>query len=323
MTHLPFKQIWKVSRWLVTLGVVSLMSYAFYHNRTDIAQAFGNANWFWLGLALGLNLLASLIYVGVWFSCARLLGSKRGYGAALMSLSVAGAARYIPGGIWPLAGLVFFGPAAGLARWLMPILALLAQGVHLLVAALIGVAGLLVALPLLTNGGFIPNPAYFIGLLLLFLLGWFALIFGPRYLTPLLLRLARWRSGQQATYSLKLANGVLFQPAWPSVLFWLANGLRLWLVIMAFTAINISWWPYLVWAGAFTTLVSALFFFVPLGLGIVEGSLALLLGALLAWPVVLGVVAANRLMRTLNDIIFLGIGLWLYRQLQAQTTPPD
>lgn len=313
------KQAWRIGRWLLVLGVIILMTYALYQNRAALELAFKQANWFWLACALVLNLAGSLIYVGVWYESARLLGSSRGYGAALMSLSVAGAARYIPGGIWPIAGLVYFGPAAGLPRRMMAVLALLAQGVHLLVAGLFGVAGLLLALPLLTNGGFTPSLAYFAGLVLLAGLGLFALLGGPRYLTPLLLRLRLpFITEEIPTPNLKLQlpGGALLQPALPSTLFWVINGLRLWTTGLAFTALDLHWLPYLIWVGTLSTLVSAFFFFVPLGLGIVEGSLALLLGALLTWPVALGVVAANRLMRTLNDFIFLGIGLWLYRHLK-------
>ncbi len=317
-----FRNAWRISRWLLILGVLVLMSYALYHNRADIKQAFGDANWLWLLVALLLNLAASLVYVGVWYGCARLLGSRRGYGAALMSLSVAGAARYIPGGIWPIAGLVFFGPAAGLPRRVMPLLAILAQGVHLLVASLFGVAGLLLALPLLEGSGFVATPAYFVGLGLLAAFGLLTLLFGPRYLTPPLLYLSKLRIGKNSPdhredIKIHLRTGALWLPALPSALFWLLNGIRLWLTILAFGGLNVSWLPYLIWAGAFTTLVSAVFFFVPLGLGIVESSLALLLGALLPWPIALGVIAANRLMRTLNDFIFLGVGLWLYRRLQT------
>ena len=284
-----------------------------------LSKLSGTRTGFGCWLALLLNLIASLVYVGVWYGCARLLGSRRGYGAALMSLSVAGAARYIPGGIWPIAGLVFFGPAAGLPRRVMPLLAILAQGVHLLVASLFGVAGLLLALPLLEGGGFVPNPAYFVGLALLAALSLLTLLFGPRYLTPPLLYLIKLRidkktPDQSEDIKIELPTGALWQPALPSAVFWLLNGVRLWLTILAFGGLNVSWLPYLIWAGAFTTLVSAVFFFVPLGLGIVEGSLALLFGALLPWPIVLGVIAANRLMRTANDFIFLGVGLWLYRR---------
>lgn len=316
------KQLLKYLRWVVGVAVLILMLYAVYRNRADIVQVFSKANWFWLFLAFALNLIASLVYVGVWYYCSRLLGSKRGYGPALMSLSIAGAARYIPGGIWPIAGLVWFGPAAGLPRRLMPVLAILAQGVHLLVAGLIGVIGLLLVLPLMLHNGFSPGFDYYLALFLLLALGLFALIFGPRYLAPFLTYLIRLRSPQASDaistpdLKIQLSNGVLLQPAWPSAVFWLLNGLRLWLIIMAFASLNLVWLPYLVWAGALTTLVSALFFFVPLGLGVVEGSLALLLAAVLAWPVVLGVLAANRLFRTLNDFVFLGLGLWLYRRIK-------
>lgn len=320
-SKLYLKQAFKFTRWLLGFGIVALMLYALYRNRADITQVFGKANWLWLFLAFSLNLVASLVYVGVWYYCSRLLGSTRGYRAALMSLSVAGAARYIPGGIWPIAGLVWFGPAAGLPRRLMPILAILAQGVHLLVAGLFGVIGLLLTLPLLLHNGFRPGLDYYLALLLLAGLGLFALIFGPRYLDPFLTYIIRLRSPQSSEASpidlkIHLSNGVLLQPAWPSAIFWLLNGLRLWLIIMAFASLNLAWLPYLIWAGALTTLVSGLFFFVPLGLGVVEGSLALLLAALLSWPLVLGVLAANRLMRTLNDFVFLGLGLWLYRHIK-------
>jgi hypothetical protein len=69
----------------------------------------------------------------------------------------------------------------------------------------------------------------------------------------------------------------------------------------------------LTWAGAVTTILAAFFFFVPLGLGVVEASLAWWLAQVLPWPQVLAVVALNRLVRTLNDLFFFTLALRLLK----------
>lgn len=286
---------WPLLRWAIVLMVLTLIAATFYQARHELGEALIGANWGWLGTALALNLLGSLVYVNVWNSCGRQLGATGGFQGALVALSVAGAARYIPGAIWPVAGLVYFGPRVGLPRKLMPVLAGLAQILHLLAAGLVGVLGfglILTGLPLAT-------PVLIRGLIaagLAFLLGLGAVILLPRYLAPLLRPLVKLEE------PLKLARPVSF-----SALFWLFNGIRLWWLALAFGPTPLQLLPLLICAGAMTTLLSAVFFFVPLGLGVVEVSLGWWLALVLPWPQVVAIVALNRVLRTINDVLFLGL----------------
>ncbi len=284
-------------RWLVTLGVIGLMVWSLYQYRGEFGQALSEANPGWLGLALALNLVASLLYVTVWDSCARQLKATGGFRGALVALSVAGAARYIPGGIWPVAGLVYFGPQVGLPRKLMPVLAGLAQLIHLLAALLVGV----LSLDLMLVG--LPDAAsirLMVATSLIFGLGLGTVATLPRYGKPLLQRLVKLEQPLE-----------LWQPAFRSGLFWLLNGLKLWVLALAFGPIEFQALPYLIWVGAITTLLSALFFFVPLGLGVVELSLGGWLALFLPWHQVVGIVALNRLLRTANDFFFLALAKFL------------
>ena len=290
-------------RYGIVLGVLGLMAWTFWHYRADVGTALARADWVWLGPATGLNLVGSLIYLGVWYSCARQLGATGGFRGALTALSVAGAARYIPGAIWPVVGLVYFGPRVGLPRRLMAVLAVLAQLLHLTAAGVVGLLafGVVTAqLPGTLSSGLI------VGLALLLGLGLATIGLLPRYLAPLLRKLA----GRQAIPKISLWSAAGF-----SALFWLSNGLRLTLLILAFGPVNLGWLPYLICAGAATTVLSGLFFFVPLGLGVIELSLAGWLAVILPWPTVLAVVALNRLLRTLNDFFFLALAKLLPTRL--------
>jgi uncharacterized membrane protein YbhN (UPF0104 family) len=286
---------WRLARWLITLSVLVLMGGALYQSRHEFNQALGGANWGWLALALALNLFSSFIYVFVWDSCARQFGATGGYRGALVALSVAGAARYVPGGIWPIAGLVYFGPNVGLPRRQMPVLAALAQVLHLLAAGIVAVlAFILVVLEVPSEN--LNAEQDLAGLGLALILG-VATLFGlPRYLKPVFNRLLK------TNQKVKLEK-----PAGFSALFWLLNGVRLWWLALAFSPATPQLLPLLICAGAATTLLSGLFFFVPLGLGVVEFSLGWWLALVLPLPQVVAVVALNRLLRIINDFLFLAL----------------
>ncbi len=287
-----FKKFWGIFRWIIGFGLVGLILLVLYQNRQDFLLALSEANWFWLALAFGLNLLASLVYIGLWKICAAKLGATGGFRGSLLAVSLASAARYIPGGIWPVASLVYFGPKVGLPRKFMPLLAALAQLTHLLVAGLVAVAGF----------GFFANFkglanwellfACFLGLVLAS--GAVALL--PRYLFGLL----KFKEKFERPLT-------LWKPALASALFWLLNGFRLWLMALAFGPTGLPLVPYMVWAGATTTLITTFFFFIPLGLGVVELSLGWWLGLVLPWPQALAILALNRFIRTANDLFFLGL----------------
>jgi hypothetical protein len=277
---------------------------ALYEERHELGQALGQANLTWLAFSLALNLLASLLYVTVWEGCGRQLGATGGFRGALLALSVAGAARYIPGAIWPVAGLVYFGPQVGLPRKAMLLLAVLAQLIHLLAAMLVTALGF--GLVIILVGAASPPLWLVVGLVAALALGLLAGL--PRYLLPLVQGWLKVKPGRPLSP---------WSPTLRSTLFWLLNGVRLWGLVLAFGPANWSLIVYLVLAGAATTLFSAFFFFVPFGLGIIEVSLGWWLSLVLPWPVTLLIVALNRVSRTLNDFIFLGLSKLLYRVVPA------
>ncbi len=310
------KRVWSVFRYLIGLGVTTLMAWTLYRYRQEIISGLAGANYLWLGLALGLNLVGSLVYVRVWWNCARHLGGQQGYRGALLALSVAGAARYLPGAIWPVAGLIYFAPQIGLSRKLVPVLAALAQLLHLLVAGLVGVVSFGLLLELLP-GSPGTNWPVLAGLVLTGGLGIAAIAGLPRYLLkPLLTKFFR---PEQTQTTLRC-----WQPAGFSALFWFLNGLKLACLGLAFGAVPLSLLNllYLVSAGAAITLLSGLFFFVPLGLGVIEISLAAWLALLWPWPIVLVAVTFNRVLRTINDLVFMAIA-WFSHRLAVPLNPND
>ncbi len=303
------RRVIKFLRWAVIAGLIGLILYAFYQNRVEFGEALTEGAWGWLAFSLALNLVGSLVYVMVWQQCAQQLGATGGGRGALIALSMAGAARYVPGGIWPVAGLVYFAPQVGLSRRLMPLLAALAQLLHLLAAGLVAVLSFAVVATTLPGVALLPllaaaSLAFGLGLVVLWQL--------PALLARLLKPVADRLKG------LKLGR-----PALLSASFWLLNGLRLWVMALTFGPTQPSLLPYFVWVGAVTTLLSALFFFVPLGLGVVELSLGWWLGLVLPWHQALVIVALNRLLRTANDAGFFGLALFLARRKspESQSNP--
>lgn len=297
---LTLKQVtWRSLRLAAVGLVLVLMLWALYQNRDELWQALNRAHWGWLSLALALNLAGSLVYVAVWESCARQLQAKGKLAGTLIALSMAGAARYLPGGIWPVAGLVYFAPEIGLPRRQVPVLALLSQLVHLIAAGLAAILSLGLLLWLIPGVG---TVTIWLAALVGLVFGLGAIVLLPRYIAPL------FPSLSALIRSIKLRRTALY-----SLLFWLINGLRLWTMVLAFGLSGEAMVLYLVCAGAVTTILSALFFFIPLGLGVVEFSLGWWLAQIMPWHMALAVVALNRLLRTLNDFFYFGVGLVLVR----------
>ena len=206
----------------------------------------------------------------------------------------------------------------------MPVLSALAQGLHVLLALSLAIVGLFVWWGQIT-------PSTVVGLLLGVGLLVLVLTLALRYLRPLLVRYESLRrKSDPAPLSAPispsfigkgaqvLGSSLLLPAAW-SLGFWLANGLRLWLLAVALGG---GWSPlYWLWAGAFSAVAAALFFFVPLGLGVVEASLVWAATPVIGASGALALVALNRLSRTANDVVFTLVGYVLYRRSRPDVPP--
>ncbi len=290
------------------LAVLVTMLVVLWQARDDLFGVLGRLNFGWLAAALGLNLLSTLGYCAVWYFVGRSLASAASYRATLAVVSVSSAGRYLPGGVWAALGLVGLSGRLGMNVVSITVLFALAQGLHLVLAVFISFNGL----AWLTDW---PLEWWRSGLVSVFSVGLVVALLGGyrRYFQPLTRRLPGLETIALSPKALTLA-------ALSSLGVWLLYGLRLGLILLACRAYLTPADPlrlelFLTWTGAISGIALALFFFIPLGLGAVELSLATFLGLLTNdWPLLLAVLLLNRVVQIVNDFIVVAYSLYYLKQ---------
>lgn len=299
---------------LVSLGFVlaALLS----HGRQLLRLSIDPQGWLWLLLGVGVSLLSLLVNGLAWSVILAWLGARPSWHKGVALHVATNLRKYLPGGIWHIAGRVQVlrqgaaaGPAAPLSQPLSTPLALFACLLDPLLAAVAALA--LVAADGLQFG---------LGVLALLPL----LLLRPRWLQPLLLRLERRRAkelglaaaeGDQAPPDAALAQAepAPFLPGPP----WLPLLIELLFVLLRFAAfaccvfafdlqLSLAWTTWL--AGFALAWTAGLVVpGAPGGLGVFEAVLLLRLGVALPEPSVLAVALAYRLICTLTDLLAAGV----------------
>jgi hypothetical protein len=197
--------------------------------------------------------------------------------------------------------MVWLNDRVRLLRRTIPVLAFTAQGLYLMSAMWVAFTGLLLTVT--------PKLLWFAvtgAFLTLALLAIIPLLF-RRYIHPLFVRLKLTGSERTASYN------SLYRVLYFSIAVWLLNGLKLFALTVSLIPLDRFTEPhyllaYLLSAGALSGLASNLFFFIPLGLGAVELSLAGLLSLVIPdTSSLLSFLLINRLVQILNDLIFAGL----------------
>ncbi len=300
---------------VLAIAILAAMLFGLWQVREDLFQVLGRVSFSWLSTALGLNILATLVYCAIWYYSGQTLGKSSSYRAMLTVVSLSSAGRYLPGGIWAALGLVGLSSRVGMTLLSIPVLFGLAQGLHLLLAWSISLVGLAWYGSELAEAGRV-------GLVSLLVLGLLlsTVLLLPRYFQPLINRLPDFGP------KVNLKRPALFRATASSLLVWLLCGLRLGAILLACQANLTQLDPlrmtlYLTWVSAISGIALALFFFVPLGLGAVELGLATFLGLLTNdWPLILAVLLLNRVVQIVTDFIAVAYGLYYLKKLQSSNS---
>lgn len=294
---------------LVSLGFVlaALLS----HGRQLLRLSIDQQGWLWLLLGVGVSLLSLLVNGLAWTVILRWLGARPRWHKGVALHVATNLRKYLPGGIWHIAGRVQVlrqgaaaGPAAPLSQPLTTPLALFACLLDPLLAAV-------AALALVAAGGL----QFGLGVLALLPL----LLLRPRWLQPLLLRLERRRAKELGLAAAEgdpappQAEQAPFLPGPP----WLPLLVELLFVLLRFGAfaccvfafdlqLSLDWSTWL--AGFALAWTAGLVVpGAPGGLGVFEAVLLLRLGVALPEPSVLAVALAYRLICTLTDLLAAGV----------------
>ncbi|MGH3739146.1 MAG: lysylphosphatidylglycerol synthase transmembrane domain-containing protein [Micromonosporaceae bacterium] len=292
--HCGWKSLLKGAVALLLIGGVG---YAGVRQWAGVRPLLGELSWQALGVA------AVAVFAGIfstflaWRTIVADLGFPLPVGAAMRIFFVSQLGKYVPGKLWPILVQIRLGRAYQIpAR---------ASGAASLVFLLMVIgSGLVVAVPTLPLIGGRAWGAYW----------WTALILVVAVLValpPVLNRLIAW--GLRLTRREPLpralsAKGIAAAGFW-SVLAWFGYGIHVWALARDLGADN-SLWLYAVATGGFAAAFSAGFLFpvAPAGAGAREAAMILLLGVALAGPKVIVIAVISRLLFTVLDAVWAGIG---------------
>lgn len=289
----------------LALAIVVAMLIVLWQTREDLLEVLKRVEWGWLLAALGVNLLSTLGYCAIWYYVGRSLSSQATYRATLSVVSISSAGRYLPGGIWAGLGLLGLSSRVGLSILAMPVLFGLAQGVHLLLAWCISVNGLAWL-------GVTQDDWWRSNLVMVFSVGLVtaAVLSYRRYFQPLIKRLPDFGP------KIRLSRHAFGKAILSSLGVWLLCGVRLSLILLGCQANLMPGHPFqlilfLTWVAAISGIALAIFFFIPLGLGAVELSMATFLGLITSdWPLIVAVLLLNRVIQIANDLIVVAYSIY-------------
>lgn len=293
-------------------GLVLLFWFqALVRNWDEIAAYQWHIDWAWLLAAQGLLLIQSLLLASIWWYALRLMGVAAPWRLAASLWLKTQIARYAPGGVWDVAGRLALGHQEGLSvRALSASMALemalqvLSASLFLLAAPLlrgevISVAYLVVAAILAVACLLMATPPIFSRLVNLAL----RLLRRP----PLAIQMTYW--DMLVLLAARLLGHLL---------------LGVGFVFFARGVTEISWSqaPALMAAYVGAWLIGFVALIVPMGIGVREGVLALLLRGMFPLSVIGAIALGYRTWLLVRDLLAALLGVWLGRSVKS-TSPPD
>jgi uncharacterized membrane protein YbhN (UPF0104 family) len=284
----------------VALAVVALMRYW-----NDVRHAAVELSAWSVAGAL----LAVVVGIGAtmlsWRRLLADLGSPLPVPAAALVFFLAQLGKYVPGSIWPFVAQVELGREHGVPRRRSATTSLLVVAVSVVTGLLLSV----VTLPFV-SGRAADRYAW-----LLAAAPVLAVLLHPRILNPtvswLLRRIRRPALEHPLTW-----HGILGSAAW-SLLGWVAFGAHIWLLVRGLGATGSA---LLTSLGAYPLAwtVGVLVVFAPAGHGAREVALAAALAPILGPGQVVLVVVVSRLLMTVGDLLWAGVGFVLGRRHAAE-----
>lgn len=302
-------------RWSLFAIAVALLTWAVASQWSDVSTAVAEMGWRPLALAT----LAAVAALGFntmsWRAVMKSVGLEAAWPETASVFLVSQAGKYVPGAVWPVLAQAEFARAHGVSRARAMTGSLVAMAVGVVTAGVVGVAGLVWWAP-----GAIAD--YWWALVLVIGL---AVLLVPAVLSRalvLVLKLLR----RDAPPPRIGAKALLASAVW-SVANWLALGVQAWILLDALTVDAEALWPLATGAFALAWLVGFLVVFAPAGLGLREGALVVLLGAVATQPEALALALVSRFAMTLADALGLVGGLlarrrWWRRDAPGHTAAP-
>lgn len=294
-------RLWRLAQAVVTAGILFFWGRAIWANWPTFAAQTWHLQPAYLGVSFVLVLAQLFLLAAIWRWTLMRLGVHRPWSETTRIWALSQIARYLPGGIWDVAGRVAMGLRAGYPTLSLSFSVLLEMALQAWTAVLVFV----LSLPFWPA---LPQEAGLYWALLMGLLG--ILLLQPRVIQYGLRFAGRWFHLELPAFSL----------GYRDMLFLLLGHLLTQLCIGAgfhfFLRAVFPTWPASGWpiaAGTYTAawLVGFLIIFVPMGIGVREGVIVILLTPFIPFAPANAAAIGFRLWIALRDILFAGIGALL------------
>ena len=256
--------------------LVAVAAYYLYRWGDRLPASLSQVQLGWAVAALGVTILATLLYSFIQYTIYRRLGTSVGYWTTFRIVTIAQLGKYLPGKVMYVGNYYLLSREAGISNLQVGMSFVISQALWLLTASLCG-------LPVLS----LLNPVLRYSVLVFPLA--MILLLHPRFL-DWLLRLGQRLAGRAQGQKLPLPEGLAVRFYLSTALLYLLNwglaGLATWLCLRAFGPVGFDVFPLALASIALGTAIGFVALFAPVGLGIREG-----LGMLILTPTVGGEVA--------------------------------
>ncbi|MCB0199076.1 MAG: flippase-like domain-containing protein [Anaerolineae bacterium] len=279
-------------------------------NWQELANFSWHVSWPWLLASLALLVVQMVLLASIWWRALCLMGAPVGWRLGTSLWLKTQIARYVPGGIWDIAGRLALGHEAGISVRAMSASIVLEMVLQVLSASIF----LLVALLIRANA----EPTLYVPLAALLLLA--SVVF---LMPPVFRRLINWglRVLRREPLDITATYGDMLVLFGARLVGHLMLGVGF--VLFARGVSEITWQqaPAMIAAYVGAWLIGFLAVVVPMGIGVREGVLALLLQNQFPFGVI-GVMALGyRTWMLVRDLIAALIGVWLGRGIVPTAAP--
>lgn len=293
------KRLLDVVRIVVAVLVLAAVVVAVWRNWGEVSAHLREVPAATLAEAFVLGLLAPIFSLLGWRVLLNDLGTRLPLPAGASVFFVGQLGKYLPGSVWSVVAQADLGSRLGVPRRRMGIVGLLSILLSVLTGAIVGVP----ALPLLLErSGEFRSVWWFAPAAALLLLLW------PRLLNWGIARTLRILRREPLERELT-APAIALTSLW-FVLAWLSAGLSI-LVLAHALSPDTPVRSLLVTSICGFALASAIGMFsviVPAGVGVRDGVLAVLLGALMPFPAAFAIVVISRFFTVVADVVVAAVG---------------
>ncbi|MFW5474950.1 lysylphosphatidylglycerol synthase domain-containing protein [Knoellia sp. CPCC 206450] len=286
-------------RIVVALLVLVAVVVAVWRNWSDVSDHLGDIPLGTLVAALVLSLSSPVFTQLGWRVLLADLGTRLPLPAGASVFFVGQLGKYLPGSVWSVVAQADMGSRLGVPRRRMGVVGLLSILLSVITGAIVGIP----AVPLLVaRSGEVTSLWWFAPAVVLLLLLW------PRLLNWGIATLLRLLRREPLEHSLT-APAIALTSMW-FVLAWLSAGTSILLLAHALS----SGTPVRdlvvtsVCGFALASAIGMFSIFVPAGVGVRDGVLALLLGALMPFPAAIAVVVVSRFFSVAADVVVAAVG---------------